>query len=297
MLRKIDPETTSPIDMYQFMIGAVSPRPVAFVSTIDTEGVPNLAPFSFFNAFSSKPPIVGFATSIRTANGTTKDTLANVQEINECVVNIVSHSFVRQMTLTAVNYPKGVSEFEKAGLTPIESDLIRPFRVKESPIQMECRVEQILPLSDEKGGGILILCRVLRMHINEDILDVEKKRIDPRKVDTVGRMGRFWYTRANGDSLFEIQQPERPLAMGYDLLPKNIRTSEVLTANNIAEIAALPELPTKEDILSVKKDTRVQKTLFSQNILRGLHLLAQEEFSKGNKDFAIKAALLFEFLV
>ena len=296
MMRKIDPETTSPLDMYQFMIGAVSPRPIAFVSTIDTEGVPNLAPFSFFNAFSSKPPILGFATSIRAANGTTKDTLANVQEVNECVVNIVSHSFVRQMSLTAVNYPKGVSEFEKAGLTPIESDLIRPFRVKESPIQMECRVEQILPLSDEKGGGILILCRILRMHINEDILDLEKNRIDPHKVDTVGRMGRFWYTRANGDSLFEIQQPERPLAMGYDLLPKNIRTSEVLTANNIAEIAALPEIPSKEDILSVKKDTRVQKTLFSQNILRGLHLLAQEEFSKGNKDFAIKAALLFEFL-
>ena len=296
MMRKIDPETTSPLDMYQFMIGAVSPRPIAFVSTIDTEGVSNLAPFSFFNAFSSKPPIVGFATSIRAVNGTTKDTLSNVQEVNECVINIVSHSFVRQMTLTAVNYPKGVSEFEKAGLTPIQSDLIRPFRVKESPIQMECRVEQILPLSDEKGGGILILCRILRMHINEDILDLEKNRIDPRKVDTVGRMGRFWYTRANGTSLFEIKQPEQPLALGYDSLPNNIRTSEVLTANNIAEIAALPEFPSKEDILTVKKDTRVQKTLFSQNILRGLHLLAQEEFSKGNKDFAIKAALLFEFL-
>ena len=296
MMRKIDPEVTSPLDMYQFMIGAVSPRPIAFVSTIDTEGVPNLAPYSFFNAFSSKPPIVGFATSIRTSNGTTKDTLANVKEVNECVINIVSHSFVRQMTLTAVNYPKGVSEFEKAGLTPIVSDLIRPFRVKESSIQMECRVEQILPLSDEKGGGILILCRILRMHINEGILDLEKNRIDPRKVDTVGRMGRFWYTRANGDSLFEIQQPEQPLALGYDMLPKNIRTSEVLTANNIAEIAALPELPSKEEILTVKKDTRVQKTLFSQNILRDLHLLAQEEFSKGNKDFAIKAALLFEFI-
>ena len=292
MMRKIDPETTSPLDMYQFMIGAVSPRPIAFVSTIDTEGVANLAPFSFFNAFSSKPPIVGFATSIRTSNGTTKDTLANVKEVNECVINIVSHNFVRQMSLTAVNYPKGVNEFDKAGLTPIESDLIRPFRVKESPIQMECRVEQILPLSDEKGGGILILCRILRMHINEAILDVEKNRIDPRKVDTVGRMGRFWYTRANGDSLFEIQQPEQPIVMGYDSLPTSIRTSQVLTANSIAEIAALTELPSEKDILAVKKDTRVQKTLFSQNILRGLHLLAQEEFLKGNKDFGIKVALL-----
>ncbi len=297
MMKKIDPETTSTLDMYQFMIGAVSPRPIAFVSTVDIEAVPNLAPFSFFNAFSSKPPIVGFATSIRTKDGTTKDTLANVQEVNECVINIVSYNFVRQMSLTAVNYPKGVSEFEKAGLTPIESDLIRPFRVKESPIQMECRVEQILPLSNEKGGGVLILCRVLRMHINEDILDLEKNRIDPLKVDTVGRMGRYWYTRASGTSLFEIQQPEQPVVMGYDSLPNNIRTSEILTANNIAEIAALTEFPSEQDILAVKKDTRVQKTLFSQNILRGLHMLAQEEFSKGNKDFGIKVALLSELML
>ena len=296
MMKKIDPEATSPLDMYQFMIGAVSPRPIAFVSTIDTEGVPNLAPYSFFNAFSSKPPIVGFATSIRSNDGTTKDTLANVQEVKECVINIVSYSFVRQMTLTAVNYPKGVNEFEKAGLTAIQSDLIRPFRVKESPIQMECRVEQILPLSDEKGGGILVLCRILRMHINEAILDVEKNRIDPRKVDTVGRMGRYWYTRANGDALFEIQQPERPLVIGYDGLPKSILASEVLTANSIAEIAGLSELPANEAILAVKKDTRVQKTLFSQNILRGLHLLAQEEFLKGNKDMGIKIALLGEII-
>lgn len=295
-MKKIDPDTTSPLDMYQFMIGAVSPRPIAFVSTIDTEGVANLAPFSFFNAFSSKPPIVGFACSIRTNDGTSKDTLANVREVGECVINIVNYSFVRQMTLTAVGYPKGVNEFEKSGLTPLESDLVRPFRVKESPIQMECRVEQILPLSDEKGGGILVLCRILRMHINENILDVEKKRIDPRKVDTVGRMGRFWYTRANGDALFEIQQPEQPLVLGYDALPETIRTSEYLTANNIAEIAGLTAFPSKEDILAVKKDIRVQKTLYSQNILRGLHLLAQEEITKGNKDFGIKVALLGDLL-
>lgn len=295
-MKKIDPDTTSALDMYQFMIGAVSPRPIAFVSTIDTEGVANLAPFSFFNAFSSKPPIVGFACSIRTNDGTTKDTLSNVREVGECVINIVNYSFVRQMTLTAVGYPKGVNEFEKSGLTPLESDLVRPFRVKESPIQMECRVEQILPLSDEKGGGILVLCRILRMHINENILDVEKNRIDPRKVDTVGRMGRFWYTRANGDALFEIQQPEQPLVLGYDALPETIRTSEYLTANNIAEIAGLTAFPSKEDILAVKKDIRVQKTLYSQNILRGLHLLAQEEITKGNKDFGIKVALLGDFL-
>ena len=296
MMKIIDPTTTSALDMYQFMIGAVSPRPIAFVSTVDTEGVPNLAPFSFFNAFSAKPPILGFSCSIRPTDGTSKDTLANVREVNECVVNIVSYSFVRQMTLTAVNYPKGVNEFEKAGLTPIESDLIRPFRVKESPIQMECRVEQILPLSDENGGGVLVLCRVLRMHINESILDIQKNRIDPNKVDTVGRMGRFWYTRANGNALFEIKQPEHPIVIGYDGLPESIRTSEVLTANHIAEIAGLTELPPKEAILKVKNDKRVQKTLFSQNILRDLHLLAQEQMLEGNMDFGIKVALLSAYL-
>jgi flavin reductase (DIM6/NTAB) family NADH-FMN oxidoreductase RutF len=296
MMKKIDPDLTSPLDMYQFMIGAVSPRPIAFVSTVDTEGVANLAPFSFFNAFSSKPPIVGFACSIRTNDGTTKDTLANVRAVNECVINIVSYSFVKQMTLTAVNYPKGVNEFEKSGLTPVESDLVRPFRVKESPIQMECRVEQILPLSDEKGGGILVLCRVLRMHINESVLEVGKNRIDPRKVDTVGRMGRFWYTRASGDALFEIERRESDPVIGYDALPESIRTSEVLTANNIGEIASLSELPSKDAILMVKKDSRVQKTLFSQNKSRGLHLLAQEEMSKGNKDFGIKVALLADLI-
>ncbi|MBL7817259.1 MAG: flavin reductase family protein [Saprospiraceae bacterium] len=291
-MKKIDPDLTSPLDMYQFMIGAISPRPIAFVSTIDTEGVPNLAPFSFFTGFSCKPPFVGFTCSVRANDGTNKDTLDNVREVGECVINMVSYNFVRQMTLTAVRYPKEVNEFEKAGLTPIKSDLVRPFRIKESPIHMECRVEQIIPFSEEKGGGILVVCRILRMHIAESVMDVAKNRIDPRKVDTVGRMGRFWYTRANGDALFEIQQPEQPMVIGYDALPQSIRSSEVLTANNVAEIAGLSEFPSEEAILAVKKDIRVQKTLFSQNILRGLHLLAQEEMNKGNKDFGIKVALL-----
>ena len=294
MMKKIDPDKTSALDMYQFLIGAVSPRPIAFVSTIDTEGVLNLAPYSFFNAFSANPPIVGFSCGTRASDGTKKDTLANVREIGECVINIVSYSFVRQMALTAFDFPKEVSEFEKSGLTPLASDLVRPFRVEESHIQMECVVEQILTLSEEKGGGTLVLCRVLRMHINEDILD--KNRIDPRKLDAVGRMGRFWYNRVNGDGLFEIERRDSAPIIGYDGLPESIRTSEVLTANHIAHIASLSALPSKEVILLVKKDSRVQKTLFSQNILRGLHLLAQEEMLKGNDDFGIKVALLVDVL-
>ena len=289
---RIDPQTTSTPDFYQFLIGAVAPRPIAFVSTMDKEGNTNLAPFSFFNAFSSKPPIVVFSVGKRVQDGTTKDTLSNVEETMECVINMVSHSIVRQMTLTAVNYPKGVNEFEKAGLTPLASDMVRPFRVKESPVQLECRVDRILPLGTEGGAGCLIICNVLCIHISEDVMDADKRRIDPHKIDLVGRLGRAYYTRASNDAIFEIVQPERPIVLGYDGLPLSIRQSEVLTGNNIAQIASLVALPPIEEILNLKKDNRVQKILYSGNILRGLHLLAQEELQKGNTDLGAKLALL-----
>ena len=289
---RIDPQTTSTPDFYQFLIGSVAPRPIAFVSTMDKEGNTNLAPFSFFNAFSSKPPIVVFSVGKRVQDGTTKDTLSNVEETMECVINMVSHSIVRQMTLTAVNYPKGVNEFEKAGLTPLASDMVRPFRVKESPVQLECRVDRILPLGTEGGAGCLIICNVLCIHISEDVMDADRRRIDPHKIDLVGRLGRAYYTRASNDAIFEIVQPERPIVLGYDGLPQSIRQSEVLTGNNIAQIASLITLPPKEEILNLKKDNRVQKILYSGNILRGLHLLAQEELQKGNTDTGAKLALL-----
>ena len=289
---RIDPQTTSTPDFYQFLIGSVAPRPIAFVSTMDKEGNTNLAPFSFFNAFSSKPPIVVFSVGKRVQDGTTKDTLSNVEETMECVINMVSHSIVRQMTLTAVNYPKGVNEFEKAGLTPLASDMVRPFRVKESPVQLECRVDRILPLGTEGGAGCLIICNVLCIHISEDVMDADRRRIDPHKIDLVGRLGRAYYTRASKEAIFEIVQPERPIVLGYDGLPLSIRQSEVLTGNNIAQIASLITLPPKEEILNLKKDNRVQKILYSGNILRGLHLLAQEELQKGNTDTGAKLALL-----
>jgi flavin reductase (DIM6/NTAB) family NADH-FMN oxidoreductase RutF len=273
---KIDPQTTPVPDFYQFLIGAVAPRPIAFVSTLDDEGNANLAPFSFFNVFSSNPPIVVFSAAKRVQDGSVKDTLSNIEDTMECVINVVSHNIVRQMTLTSVNYPKGISEFVKSGLTPIASDLIKPFRVKESPVQLECRV--------------------VRMHINENVMDADKKRIDPQKIDLVGRLGRTYYTRTSGNATFEILQPERPLVIGFDGLPKSILMSDVLTGNNIAQIGGLVVLPSKEEVLSIKKDSRIQKALFSGNILRGLHLLAQEELQKGNTDLGTKIALLGEYL-
>jgi flavin reductase (DIM6/NTAB) family NADH-FMN oxidoreductase RutF len=293
---KIDPQTTPIPDFYQFMIAAVAPRPIAFVSTVDDDGLPNLAPYSFFNAVSSNPPIFVFSAARRVREGTTKDTLSNIEDTMECVINVVSYDIVHQMTLTSINYPKGTSEFTKSGLTPIPSDLVKPFRVKESPVQFECRVNQIIPLGTEGGAGHLIICEVLRMHINEKVMDDDKKRIDPQKINLVGRLGRSFYTRTTGSATFEIARAERPLAIGFDGLPKSILRSEVLTGNNIAQIGSLIELPTKEDILAIKKDNRIQKALFSSNILRGLHLLAQEELQKGNVDLGTKIALLGDYL-
>jgi flavin reductase (DIM6/NTAB) family NADH-FMN oxidoreductase RutF len=292
----IDPDKTPPLDMYQFLIGSVAPRPIAFVSTVDTEGVANLAPYSFFNAFSANPPIVVFSSSLRGGNAAKKDTLRNVENTKECVINMVSHNIVRQMTLTAHDYPSDVNEFQKAGLTPLASDLVKPFRVAESPVQMECKVEQIISLGELPTSGRLIVCRVVRMHINEAVLTDDKRRIDPNRMDLVGRLNRYWYTRASGASLFEIERSDSILPIGFDGLPKSIRTSNVLTGNHLAEIAALTALPSQEAILSIKKDVRVQKTLYSQDKKQALHLLAQEAFLKGDIDFGVKAALLADFV-
>jgi flavin reductase (DIM6/NTAB) family NADH-FMN oxidoreductase RutF len=292
----LDPQTTPTPDFHQFMIGAIAPRPIAFVSTVDKEGNSNLAPYSFFNAFSSKPPIIAFSSNKRVRDNSTKDTLSNIEDTMSCVINVVSYDIARQASLASVNFPKEVSEFEKAGLTPISSEMVKAFRVKESPVQMECVVEQIVRLGTEGGAGNLIICRIVRMHIDERVMDAEMKRIDPHRIDLVGRMGRFFYTRASGASVFEIPQPELPLVIGFDGLPKSILTSEVLTGNSIAQIAGLTELPSEEAILSIKQDINVQKILFSGNILRGLHLLAQEELNKGNTLLGAKLALLSEHI-
>ncbi|MCB0595813.1 MAG: flavin reductase family protein, partial [Phaeodactylibacter sp.] len=177
-MRIIDPNTTSTEELHQYLVGTVAPRPIAFASTVDEEGRPNLAPYSFFNCFSSNPPILVFSSNRRVSNNTTKDTLHNVEKTGEVVINAVNFSIVRQMAVASMDYPQGVSEFEKAGLTPIPSDLVRPFRVKESPAQMECRVREILPMGEGGGAGHLIVCELLRLHISEEALD-EDGRINP----------------------------------------------------------------------------------------------------------------------
>lgn len=238
----IDPSKIPTKDLHQYILGAVSPRPIAFASTISTEGVPNLAPYSFFNAFSSNPPILIFSSNRRVSNNTTKDTLKNVEDTGEVVINVVPHAIVRQMALASIEYGPEVNEFVKSGLTPLPSERVRPFRVAESPVQMECTVEKILPLGENGGAGNLIICRIVRMHISESVLN-EKGRIDPHKIDLMGRMGRFYYVRASGAAVEEIVQEVTSLGIGFDGLPKTLLHSKVLTGNNLGQLASLTALP------------------------------------------------------
>ncbi len=247
----INPSETPQADLHQYLLGAVSPRPICFASTISKDGVPNLAPYSFFNVFSSNPPVAVFSSNRRGVDNTTKDTLANVLEQGEVVINVVTHDIVHQMTVTSINYPSDTSEFEKAGLTPLPSDLVQPFRVAESPVQMECKVRDVISLGETPGAGNLILCDIIRLHINEAILGDDGK-IDPHKIDLMGRMGRAFYCRASGAAISKIFQPVTAIGIGADQLPEAVRNSEVLTGNDIGKLAALTKLPSMKEVLSLK---------------------------------------------
>jgi len=290
-MKIIDPKTTPRFDFHQFIVGAVAPRPIAFVSTIDKDGNANLAPYSFFNAFSSNPPILVFSSNRRVADNTTKDTLANVRETGEAVINAVNYNIVRQMAVASVQFPKGTNEFEKSGLTPIPSDLVKPYRVKESPIHMECKVKDVITLGDKGGAGHLILCEMLRMHIDENVLD-ERGRIDPHKLDLMGRLGRAYYVRASGSAIHTIAQAVEKIAIGYDQLPEGVRHSKIFTGNNIGQLAGLLKLPQKEEYLALKEtDARVQKILASANPKDGLQQYAKEILDENDEQRMLAAQI------
>ncbi|MDX1942378.1 MAG: flavin reductase family protein [Saprospiraceae bacterium] len=292
---KIVPGTIPTADFHQYLLGAVAPRPIAFASTLDKNGLPNLAPYSFFNCFSSNPPILVFSSNRKVADNTTKDTLQNVIETGEVVINVVTYNIVRQAAIASIEYPPEVSEFEKAGFTPITSELIKPFRVKESPIHMECKVNQIIPLGEQGGAGHLIICEILQMHIDEAILD-EKGRIDPHKIDLMGRMGRAFYVRASGEAVHTIFQPYNVLGIGFDQLPQGIRHSKILTGNDLGQLAALTAAPTMESVLDLKNDPYILQLLQSENPLEELHRCAQKELAKENVDLAARIVWLSEQL-
>ena len=240
-MKTIDPKAVSTAALHGYMLGAVTPRPIAFASTIDSAGNVNLSPFSFFNVFSANPPIMIFSPARRGRDNTTKHTYENVLQVKEVVINIVNYDIVQQMSLSSTEYGKGINEFEKAGLTPLASQTIKPPRVAESPVQFECRVNEVISLGTEGGAGNLVICEVLKMHINEAILDADGK-IDPVKLDAVSRMGGNWYGRAK-QGMFEVPKPLSRLGIGFDQLPEAIRTSKLLTGNDLAMLANVEVLP------------------------------------------------------
>jgi flavin reductase (DIM6/NTAB) family NADH-FMN oxidoreductase RutF len=252
--KTIRPADLSAAQLQAYLQGAVAPRPIAFASTIDQDGQVNLSPFSFFNLFSTKPPILIFSPARRVRDNTTKHTLENALAVPEVVINIVNYAIVEQASLASTEYDKNVNEFVKAGLTPIPSELVKPPRVAESPVSFECKVQQVIPMGTEGGAGNLILCEVLLMHINEAVLD-EKGAISPFKIDLVARMGGDWYARANGEALFEIPKPLTTKGIGIDQLPTAIRQSAVLTGNNLARLANIEKLPTLESLATVAAPT------------------------------------------
>ena len=228
--------------LQQYLQAAIAPRPICFASTIDKQGQVNLSPFSFFNLFSMNPPVCVFSPSRRVRDNTTKHTLENLREVPECVINIVNYDMVQQMSLSSCDYPKGTSEFVKAGFTPIASTLVQPPRVAESPIQLECIVRDIISLGDQPGAGNLVIAEIKVIHIGEQVLNGNNK-IDPAKLDLVARLGDDWYARVTPESLFQVEKPNTQLGIGFDQLPDYILNNSVLTANEKAQLANVSKLP------------------------------------------------------
>lgn len=289
-LKELDGKTA-----HAHLLGAIGPRPIAFASTMDRDGNPNLSPFSYFNVFSSNPPILIFSPARRVRNNTTKDTLHNADATKEVVINVVSYSIVQQMSLSSTEYATETNEFIKAGLTPIKSETVKPFRVKESPVQLECKVNDIVALGDNGGAGNLIICEVTRMHIDEKILN-ENGHIDPSKIDLVSRMGGNWYCRANGDALFEVEKPLVKLGIGVDQIPKRIRESLFLDGNDLGMLGNVEQLPTDEELMEFTDHWKIKDILaqttdgLEQREL--LHQYAKELLAKGKTNKAWKALLI-----
>lgn len=241
-IKSIDTSLVTPAESIQYLQNAVAPRPIALVSTVDKEGNVNLSPFSFYNVFSSNPPVLVFSPSRRVRDTTVKHTLENIEQVRECVINTVSYDIVHQSSLSSTEYGKGVNEFHKAGLSEISSLKVQPPRVKESKVSFECKVTDLIHLGDGGGAGTLVVCEVLMIHVDESVLN-ERGLIDTRKIDLVGRMGESWYTHSNGDSLFEIPKPLATKGIGVDALPVEIRLSEIFTGNDLAMLANVEVLP------------------------------------------------------
>lgn len=291
----IDLSTISAADTQNYLQHAVAPRPVCFASTIDEAGDVNLSPFSFFNMFSSNPPILIFSPARRVRNNSTKHTLENVMQINEVVINIVDYDMVQQMSLASCEYPKGTNEFVKAGFTEEKATMVKPPMVKESKIKMECKVLEVKPLGSEGGAGNLVICEVLCMHINDEILD-ENNKIDQTKITHIARLGGDWYCKADANSLFKVAKPNTALGIGVDVLPAGIRTSKILTGNDLGQLANVHELPSIDPTFN---DDQLKKIIeyFSidpSDMETELHSYAHQLLQEGRVDAAWQVLLALD---
>lgn len=268
-----------------YLSHAIAPRPVAFVSTIDKNGTPNLSPFSFFNIFSTSPPIAVFSPARSGRTNTIKHTHENVIDVPEAVINVVTYDMVHQASLSSSEYPKGVNEFEKAGFTMQPSEMVKPPRVKESPIQLECKVKQVIELGQTAGAGNLVICEIILIHVSESVLN-EKKFIDQHKLDLVGRLGANWYVRASGHALFEVTKPSSPLGIGVDSIPYAIRNSSVLTGNNLGQLGNVEKLPSPAEVQAYKNE-------FLQNVSgeKEIHAMAKKLLDEGRVEEGWKVLL------
>ena len=270
----IDPKEIPTAKLQGYLQGSVGPRPIAFASTVDKDGNPNLSPFSFFNLFSANPPILVFSPSRRVRDNTIKHTLINAEATREVVINVVSFDMVQQASLSSTEYGDGVNEFLKAGFTAIPSDLVQPFRVKESPVQFECKIQEIISLGTEGGAGNLIICEVIKMHIDERILD-ENGGIDQHKIDLVSRLGGNWYSRSNA-GLFEVEKPLTTLGIGVDNIPAFVKQSAVFDGNDLGKLGNVEALPTFEEIDIFVKANFAVKGVLSSDDQEKVHLKAKE---------------------
>ncbi|WP_243473714.1 flavin reductase family protein [Winogradskyella sp. MH6] len=284
-----NPKDLSTGRLHGYLLSAVAPRPIAFASTIDKDGNPNLSPFSFFNVFSANPPILIFSPARRVRDNTTKHTLENVEAVNEVVINVVNYDIVHQMSLSSTEYPKGVNEFEKAGLTMLPSDEVKPFRVAESPIQMECKVNEVVKLGTEGGAGNLVICEVVKLHISEEVMN-DDNTINQEALDLVARAGGSYYSRAKS-GFFEIPKPLQTMGIGVDNLPEQVRDSMILTGNNLGMLANVDKLPTKDEVEQFLNDISERYPNLKTATHREKHKLARNYLSYGDVESAWKLLL------
>ena len=273
MIKTIDIKSADKSDLYQYLSAAVTPRPIAFVSSIDSNGNKNLSPFSFFNVFSINPPILVFSPVRRVRDNSSKHTLDNIDQVKECVISLVTEKIVQQVSLSSCDFDVETNEFIKAGFSEVKSDLVAPPRIKQSPINFECKVNDIISLGNRGGAGSLVICEILKMHINENILSDNK--IDPFKLNIVSRLGANWYGKTTKGSLYEIAKPISRIGMGIDNLPEKIQFSKILTGNELAILASAENIPEKKEFSLRENKNTTEK-----------HILAKDFLSQGKNEEA-----------